>query len=58
MVTADKLKRAKALIAQGLSVREAAIQLKVGKTALYTALATAEPTAADITPRSAAKFML
>lgn len=50
VVTTDKLKRAKALIAQGLSVREAAARLKVGKTALYTALATAEPTAADTTP--------
>lgn len=39
VVTADKLTRAKALIAKGLTVREAASRLKVGKTALYDALA-------------------
>ncbi len=39
VVTADKLKRAQALLAQGLNVREAAARLKVGKTALYQALA-------------------
>jgi len=38
VVTADKLKRAKALIAKGLTVREAASRLKIGKTALYEAL--------------------
>lgn len=40
VVTADKLERAKALLAKGLTVREAAIRLKVGKTALYAALGT------------------
>ena len=38
MVTEDKLRRAKALLAQGLTVREAAARIKVGKTALYAAL--------------------
>jgi DNA invertase Pin-like site-specific DNA recombinase len=39
VVTADKLIRAQALIAKGLTVREAASRLKIGKTALYDALA-------------------
>ena len=38
VVTEDKLRRAKALLAQGLTVREAAARIKVGKTALYAAL--------------------
>jgi DNA invertase Pin-like site-specific DNA recombinase len=38
-VTPEKLERAKALTGQGLNVREAAARLKVGKTALYKALA-------------------
>jgi DNA invertase Pin-like site-specific DNA recombinase len=38
VVTIDKLKRAHDLIAKGLSVREAAARLKLGKTALYEAL--------------------
>lgn len=38
VVTDDKLRRAKALIAQGLTVREAAARVKVGKTALYAAM--------------------
>ena len=38
-MTADKLIRAQALIAKGLTVREAASRLKIGKTALYDALA-------------------
>ena len=37
-MTEEKLRRAKILIAQGLTVREAAARIKVGKTALYTAL--------------------
>src|SRR5271166_1176657 len=40
VVTADKLIRAQALIAKGLTVREAASRLKIGKTALYDALIT------------------
>jgi DNA invertase Pin-like site-specific DNA recombinase len=38
VVTADKLLRAKALVAKGLTVREVASRLKIGKTALYEAL--------------------
>ena len=37
-VTADKLARARAHLAAGLTVREAAARVKVGKTALYMAL--------------------
>ena len=49
VMTPDKLKRARALIAQGLTVREAATRLKVGKTALYQAL-TADPVPAAPEP--------
>jgi DNA invertase Pin-like site-specific DNA recombinase len=42
VVTPDKLRRARAMIEQGLNVREAAMRLKIGKTALYVALAGAE----------------
>jgi DNA invertase Pin-like site-specific DNA recombinase len=38
VVTGEKIKRARAIIAKGLTVREAATRLKVGKTALYAAL--------------------
>lgn len=38
VVTSDKLAKAKVLIDQGLTVREAAARLKLGKTALYAAL--------------------
>lgn len=38
VVTADKLARAKTLIEKGLTVREAAARIKVGKTALYEAI--------------------
>jgi len=38
VVTADKLRRAREHIANGLNVREAAARLKIGKTALYAAL--------------------
>jgi DNA invertase Pin-like site-specific DNA recombinase len=38
VVTADKLRRAQAMLAQGLTVREAAGRLRIGKTALYAAL--------------------
>ena len=37
-VTEDKLRRAREHIAKGLTVREAATRVKVGKTALYQAL--------------------
>jgi DNA invertase Pin-like site-specific DNA recombinase len=39
VITPEKLARAKALMAEGLNVREAAGRVKVGKTALYQALA-------------------
>jgi len=38
VVTSDKLLRARGLIANGLTVREVAARLKIGKTALYQAL--------------------
>jgi DNA invertase Pin-like site-specific DNA recombinase len=38
VVTVDKLKRARDLIAKGLTVREAAVRMKLGKIALYEAL--------------------
>ena len=38
MVTEEKLRRAKTLFAQGLTVREVAARIKVGKAALYAAL--------------------
>ena len=38
VVTDDKLRRARALLAQGLTVREAAGRVRVGKTVLYEAL--------------------
>jgi len=38
VVTIEKLKRAREMIGKGLTVREAALRLKVGKTALYDAL--------------------
>lgn len=38
VITSEKLKRAREIIQKGLTVREAAVRLKVGKTALYEAL--------------------
>jgi DNA invertase Pin-like site-specific DNA recombinase len=38
VITSEKLKRAREIIEKGLTVREAAIRLKVGKTALYEAI--------------------
>jgi DNA invertase Pin-like site-specific DNA recombinase len=38
VIDAEKLTRARSMVARGLTVREAAIRLKVGKTALYEAL--------------------
>jgi DNA invertase Pin-like site-specific DNA recombinase len=38
VVTAASLERAAAMMAKGLTVREAATRLKIGKTALYAAL--------------------
>jgi DNA invertase Pin-like site-specific DNA recombinase len=51
VVTEDKLRRARLLIAQGLTVREAAARVKVGKTALYAALGA--PPAGRAAPGSA-----
>jgi DNA invertase Pin-like site-specific DNA recombinase len=49
VVTADKIERARGLIAKGLTVREAAVRLRVGKTALYAALSSPNlPTVADV----------
>jgi DNA invertase Pin-like site-specific DNA recombinase len=38
VVTGEKLERARGLIAKGWTVREAAVRLRIGKTALYAAL--------------------
>jgi DNA invertase Pin-like site-specific DNA recombinase len=38
VITAEKLERAQVIIGKGLTVREAATRLRVGKTALYEAL--------------------
>lgn len=38
VVVPEKLQRARAMVASGLTVREAATRLKIGKTALYAAL--------------------
>lgn len=38
VATPDRIDRARAMIARGLSVREAAARLRIGKTALYAAL--------------------
>jgi DNA invertase Pin-like site-specific DNA recombinase len=43
VVTGEKLERARTVIGKGLTVREAATRLKVGKTALYEALRKPEP---------------
>ena len=47
VVTEEKLHRARTLIAQGLTVREAAARIKVGKTALYAALGERTSDASD-----------
>lgn len=47
VMTPAKLTRARALIAQGLNVREVAARLKVGKTVLYEALANQADTQAS-----------
>ena len=39
VMTDEKLRRAQTLLAQGLTVREAAARVKVGKTPLYAAVA-------------------
>ena len=45
MVTPEILRKARVLVGQGFNVREAAARLKVGKTALYEALAMAPASA-------------
>ena len=45
VVTEEKLRRAQDLVAKGLSVRDAAVHLRVGKTAPYGALR--QPTARE-----------
>ena len=50
VMTEEKLRRAQALLVQGLTVREVAARIKVGKTALYAALATASEPAAASSP--------
>jgi DNA invertase Pin-like site-specific DNA recombinase len=43
VMTEEKLRRAQTLLVQGLTVREVAARIKVGKTALYAALAQTAP---------------
>lgn len=43
VITDDKLNRARTMVGKGLTVREIATRLKVGKTALYEALRTEPP---------------
>jgi DNA invertase Pin-like site-specific DNA recombinase len=38
VVDAERLARARSMVARGLTIREAAVRLKIGKTALYEAL--------------------
>jgi DNA invertase Pin-like site-specific DNA recombinase len=45
VITQDKLRKAKALIAEGVTVRETAARINVGKTALYDALRASNDTA-------------
>ncbi|MGF7172772.1 transposase [Azospirillum doebereinerae] len=46
-MTEEKLRRARTLISQGLTVREVAARIKVGKTALYAALGAGAENAPD-----------
>jgi DNA invertase Pin-like site-specific DNA recombinase len=48
VVTDEKLQKARTLLIQGLNVREAALRLKIGKTALYAALSSTQPTLSPI----------
>jgi DNA invertase Pin-like site-specific DNA recombinase len=52
VVTADRLARARTLVASGLTVREAAARLRVGKTALYDALRPVPPNGGPELPRA------
>lgn len=51
VVTAEKLTRARALVASGLTVREASARLKIGKTSLYEALRAANHSGQGAPPR-------
>ncbi|ACA20995.1 Resolvase domain [Methylobacterium sp. 4-46] len=55
VVTPEVLRKAQALIGQGLTVREAGVRLKVGKTALYEALATTASSSASATTHLSAQ---
>lgn len=48
VVTEEKLRRARTLIAQGVTVREAAARIKVDRTALYAALGEASEDASEL----------
>jgi DNA invertase Pin-like site-specific DNA recombinase len=52
VVTDEKLKRAQEFMAKGLTVRETAVRLKVGKTALYKALASQRAAIASVAERA------
>src|SRR4051794_24150476 len=52
VVTPDKLARARTHLAAGLTVREAAARVKVGKTALYEALGASATGAGKLSSRS------
>ena len=54
VVTSDKLLRARGLIANGLTVREVAARLKIGKTALYQALRNSSGSQSSITKMASA----
>ncbi|MCL2876754.1 MAG: recombinase family protein, partial [Betaproteobacteria bacterium] len=56
VITVEKLQRARGHIAKGLSVREAAARLKIGKTALYAGLQTVTNTATPDRSRNHAPF--
>jgi DNA invertase Pin-like site-specific DNA recombinase len=50
VVTDEKLGRARTLVAQGFAVREVAARIRVGKTALYAALAQKTPENIEVSP--------
>lgn len=53
VVSTEKLQRAQELIANGLTVREAAARIKVGKTALYAALQAANAEKSSLVAKAA-----
>jgi hypothetical protein len=52
VITPDKFARARTHLAAGLTVREAAARVKVGKTALYEALGASPTRAGKLSSRS------